>query len=205
MVVAIDAQANHQFLPSKLDQEPSMSSMSILNKTTFIAQFVIRKGEQIIARLPGIAPGASMTVPTDDSYQVTAMAVIDGNTYTSAPMDVSGPTGFLAQVIQVRAQGTYEFNVVETPSHAPNQLQFQKTCLSPVTYTIAKNGKALQTVVVRDSFETVTLDISDTFYIYAVVNGVTTDTVVTTNPSATVTAVQDTSDLEYGYYSLEIN
>lgn len=181
-----------------------MSNMTLRNNTDFVGQFVVRKGQQIIARIPGIAPNASMTVPTDNTFEVVATAVIEGNTYTSAPLDVSGSTGFLAQVIQVPAQGTYEFNVVETPSRNPTQLQFQKTCLSQVTYTITKNGKTLQTIVVPNSFEIVTLDIGDSYYIYAVINGVTTETEVTTNPLAMVTAVEDTSDMEYGYYMLQV-
>jgi hypothetical protein len=182
-----------------------MSYLSLRNQTPSVAQFVIRKGDQIIGRIPGIAPNASVEVPINNIYEVTAMAVIDGNTYTSAPLTVSGATGFLAQVIQLQEQGAYEFNVVETPSRNPGQLQFQKTCLSQVPFTISQNGKPLQTVVVTNSFETVALNIGDTFSIYAVVNGVTTDTVSTTNPVATITAVQDTSDMTYGYYSLAID
>lgn len=182
-----------------------MANMTLRNRTDYIAQYVVKKGQQIVARIPGIAPGATMTVPTDDTYEVTATAVIDGNTYTSAPLDVSGSMGFLAQVVQVQAQGTYEFNVLETPSRNPGQLQFQKTCLSSVTFTITKNGKPLQSVVVPNSFELVTIDIGDVFSIYAVVNGVTTDTSITTNPNAIVTVIEDTSDLEYGYFTLVIS
>jgi len=180
-----------------------MNNMTLYNHTKSITQFVVKKGEQIIARIPGIAPGASMQVPTDNKFEVTAMAVIDGNTYTSAPMDVSGSCGFLAQVLQVKAQGTYEFNVVEIASRSPSQLQFQKTCISPVTFTITKNKKPLQIVVVGDAFEVQTVDISDTFYVYAVVNGVTTETFVTNNPAATIVATVDDSDLEYGYATLD--
>lgn len=182
-----------------------MNSLTLRNNTKYISQYVIRKGEQIIARIPGIAPGAMMTVPTESTFEVIATAVINGNTYTSAPLDVSGAMGFLAQVVQVSSQGTYEFNVVEVPSKDPNQLQFQKTCLSPVTFTIMKNGQPLQAVVVSKSSNADSIDISDTFYIYAVVNGVTTDTSVTSNPNANVTAIEDTSDLEYGYFTLRVN
>ncbi|MBO9880838.1 hypothetical protein [Xanthomonas sp. D-109] len=182
-----------------------MKNMTLRNNSNYVAQFVVTKDQLVVARIPGIEPNATMLVPTDNTYQVIATAVIDGNTYISAPLDVSGPTGFLAQVLQVRSQGTYEFNVREIASRNPNQLQFQKTCLSPVTFTITKNGRALQSVVVTDSFEVQPLNIGDTFSIYAVVNGVTTDTVVTSNPTATVTAVTDTSDLESGYATLDLS
>jgi len=183
----------------------NMSNMTLCNKTEYVVQFVVKQGQLAVARLPGIEPNTVMLVPIENAYEVTATAIIDGNTYTSAPLDVSGPTGFLAQVLQVRSQGTYEFNVEEIPSRNPNQLQFQKTCLSPVTFTITKNGRPLQTVVVSDSFEVQTVNIGDTFSIYAVVNGVATDTLVTSTPTVTVTALMDTSDLEHGYATLELS
>ena len=70
-----------------------------------------------------------MLVPVDDAFQIIATSIIDGNSYTSAPMEVSAAMGFLAQVVQVPAQGTYEFRVVQTPASSPDQLQFQKACL----------------------------------------------------------------------------
>lgn len=181
-----------------------MSSITLRNNTKYVAQYVVKKGQQVIARIPGIEPNAQMTIPTNETFEVVATAVIDGNTYTSAPQDVQGSTGFLAQILQVPAQGTYEFDVQEVASKTPNALEFQKTCLSAVTFTITKDGKPLQNVVVKDGFMTQTLDISDTFYVYAVVNGVTTAVTTFTNASAVVTANTDTSDLENGYVSLDI-
>ena len=96
-------------------------SLTLRNSTNYAATFIVRQDQQVIARLPSIAAGSQLVVPLVDTYQVTATTVIDGNTYTSAPIDVSGAMGFLAQVIQVAPQGTYEFNVVEVPSRAPNQ------------------------------------------------------------------------------------
>lgn len=178
--------------------------ITLRNTTNYIAQFVVRKGGQVIARVPGIAPNAQMVVPTEGTYQVTAMTMIDGNTYTSPPMDVAGAGSFLAQVLQVRQQGTYEFDVVQGHSTRPDQMQFQKTSLAPVTFTIDRDGVVMQAVVVADSFAMETLEISDTFHVYAIVNGVTTDTVSTANPNAEVTATTDTSTLEQGYFTLDI-
>lgn len=181
-----------------------MSRLILRNNTLHIAMFVVRKGEQVVARIPGLAPGAQLQIPTTGVYRVMATTMIEGNTYTSAPMDVSGATGFLARVVQVQSQGTYEFDIVQTSSTSSDQLQFQKTCPFPVTFAIARDGVPMQAVVVTDSFEVKTLDISDTFYIHAVVNGVTTSTVATTNPDAVITAVVDTSHLEQGYFTLDV-
>lgn len=181
-----------------------MSHLTLRNTTAYVAQFVVLNGQQVIARLPGLMPNAQLVVPTGHTYQVVATTVIDGNTYTSAPLDVSGPAAFLAQVRQVYAQGTYEFEVVELPSTRPDQLQFQKTSLAPVSFTISKDGVPLQTVVVGNSFDVQTLTIGDTFYVYAVINGVTTDTVTTTNPNAVITAQNDDGTLEFGYFRLVV-
>ncbi len=182
-----------------------MSALTLRNHTDWTTQYVVRRGDQVIARLPGLVPGAQLQVPTTAVYQVVATTVIEGNTYTSAPLEVTGAAGFLARVRQVVAQGTYEFEVIELSSTRPDELQFRKTSLSPVTFSISRNGVVLQNVVVANSFEMVTLNIGDTYSIYAVINGVTTDTVTTTNPAATITAIADTSDLEFGYFTLEIS
>jgi hypothetical protein len=181
-----------------------MSQLTLRNNTPYVAQYVVRKGDQIIARIPAVEPNALLSIPTDESFEVLATTVIDGNTYTSAPQTVEGSTGFLARVLQVPAQGTYEFDVIEVPGKAPNTLEFQKTCLGAVTFTIIKNGKPLQTVVVDNDYGRRVLDIGDTFYVYAVVNGVTTATASFTSASATITVVLSNSDLERGYVDLLI-
>lgn len=181
-----------------------MSHLTLRNNTAYVAQYVVLNGQHVIARLPGLMPNGQMVVPTGHTYQVVATTMIDGNTYTSAPLEVSGAAAFLAQVRQVPVQGSYEFEVVELPSTRPDQLQFQKTSLAPVSFTISKDGVPLQTVVVSNSFEVQTLDIGDTFYVYAVINGVTTDTVTTTNPNAVITAHTDDSSLEFGYFTLVV-
>jgi len=90
-------------------------SITLLNQTRFIAQYVVRKDQQVIARLPALQAGAALSIPVDDRK------------------------------------------------------------------------------------------ISATFSIYAVINGVTTETVTTSNPNATVTAITDTSSLEDGYFVLTVN
>ncbi|KAF0813550.1 hypothetical protein IGB42_01901 [Andreprevotia sp. IGB-42] len=186
--------------------ESGSSQITLRNKTAYPSQFVVNKGEQVVARLPPLAPDAQASIPTGNVYEVVASTVIDGNTYTSAPLDVTGAMGFLAQVVQVAAQGTYEFVVTEVPSRSPDTLTFQKTCIGPVTFTVIKNCQPLQQVVVHDSYLDQTLDIGgDTYSIYAVINGVTTDPVVTQNPAAIVTAQPDDSSLEQGYFTLSID
>lgn len=180
-------------------------SITLCNQTQAVAQYIVKKGDQIIARIPGIEPNAQMIIPTNEIFEVVATTVIDGNTYKSRPETVKGSMGFLAQILQVPEQGTYEFDVQTKLSKKPNTLEFQKTCLGSVTFSITKDSKPLQHVVVDDNFTAQFVDISDTFYVYAVINGVTTAVSKFSNPSATVTALTNNSDLEYGYYNLQIN
>jgi hypothetical protein len=181
-----------------------VNSITLLNNTAFDAQYVVKKGEQTIAFIAAVAPNATVQIPTTETFEVQATTVIDGNTYTSALSSVQDGMGYLAQVLQASGQGTYVFDVQEMPAALPTTLSFQKTCLSPVTFTITKNGVPLQNVLVHDS-NVQTLNVGDAFYVYAVVNGVTTATSTFTNPSATVTAVSGTSDLEYGSPTLVIS
>ena len=181
-----------------------MPFLSLQNHTRFPVVFVVKKGERTIARTPPTAPGAILRVPDTQTCTVVAATVIEGNTYTSAPITVTGPAGFLARVLQHTPQGTYLFEMQELPPHGPDRLEFQTTTLSPVTFTISNNGIHLQAVIVNDAFKIVSLSLADTFSIYAIINGVTTEVIQTGDPDAVVTAIEDTSDLEHGCYMLVI-
>lgn len=182
-----------------------MPFLSLQNNTRFPAIYVVKKGEQTIARTPPVAPGGVLRVPDTQNFTVVATTVIEGNTYTSAPITVSGPAGFLAQVLQHAPQGTYLFDMQEIPPRGPDLLEFQTTTTSPVTFTISDSGIHLQTVVVKDAFNIVTLSLAGTCSIYAIINGVTTEVVRTDDPDAVITAIEDTSGLEHGDYMLVIS
>lgn len=156
----------------------------------------------MVTRLAGVGAGGQVVVPIDDRYDVTASTVLDGNTYTTAPIAFEGASGFLAQILQDASQDSYEFKLVQTPSTAPDQLQFQKTCISPVTFNLSRNGKLLQSIVVSNSFEMKTLERGDTFNVFAVINGVTTATLVTSDQEATIRAVDENLQGESNVFSL---
>lgn len=181
-----------------------MSVLTFMNKTIYIAQFIVYKGERVIARLPGIAPGAKLEVPTTDDFTVTASTQLDGCTYTSAAFNVAGPMSFLAQVKQNKAQGTYEFQMIASPSSSHDQMEFQNTCINPVTFLLSRNGLPLQSVIASNSFSKETLAIGNTYKVYAVINGITTDTLEIGNSNAVVVATVDDTFLEGGYFSLSV-
>lgn len=54
-----------------------MSALTFLNRTPYPAQFVVRKGEQIVAGLPSVAPGGQIRVPSDGMDTVTDSTMSD--------------------------------------------------------------------------------------------------------------------------------
>jgi hypothetical protein len=185
-------------------RERQMSALTFRNQTPHIAQFVAKRGQQIIARLPNVAPQAELKAPSDDVYSVVAATIMEGNTRSTAPVTVTGPMRFLAQIKLNAPHGTYDFEMLTMSSPLADQLVFQTTTRGPVTFTISKNGTPLQSVVVRDSLKAESLRIDLTYSVYAVIYGVTTEIVQTTNPNAVITAVVDNSKLEPGNFSLTI-
>lgn len=180
--------------------DASTSRLTLQNETASIAQFVVRRGDATIARLPGLAPGAVQRIPTTQAYTVVATTILEGNTYTSAPIVFTGAMRFLAQVVQHQAQGTHAFDVVTMPSTDLHQLQFQNTSIGPVTLQLSQDGAPLQTVVVDNSFASATLQIGDTCSIHAAINGITTATVTTDNPDAVLAAVEEAS----GFFTIAV-
>jgi hypothetical protein len=181
-----------------------MSALIFHNQTLYIAQFIAKQGQLVMARLPGVAPQAELRLPSDDDYTVAATTIIEGNTYSTAPASVTGPMQFLAQIKQNVTQGTYDFEMLVEPSPQADQMIFEKTTIGPVTFTISKNGAPVQSVVVPDSFRTESLTVAGSYSVYAVINGITTDTVQTTNPNAVITAVVDNTAPETGYFMLTV-
>lgn len=179
--------------------------ITLINQTVFDAQFFVQKGEQVVASLLGLGPGGRVQVSATSEYEVAAQTSIGGNVYTTAPVSVDGAACFLAQVLQNKSEQTYVFDMKKFAPTAPNQLQFEKTCLAPVIFTIFKDGKPLQAIAVNDSFMCSSLALSDTYSIYAVVNGITTDIASTDNPNSIVTVVHANASDDVGYLALELS
>jgi len=52
-------------------------------------------------------------VPDTQTCSVVAITIIESNTYTSAPMTVTGSAAFLARVMQQALHGAYLFEIRE--------------------------------------------------------------------------------------------
>jgi hypothetical protein len=181
------------------------TALTLYNTTDSDAQMIVTKGEQVVVFMPAIKAGQKVVVPSTDIYDVIATTVIDGNTYYSKSMTVTGPTGFAARVVQDYDQGTYVFDVQQIDSTSSSQMQFQSTWRDTVNFAISKDGKFLQNVTCADAFNVQVIQLGDTFSFKAIINGVTTAVQYSGNPNATCTAVNDTAQRNIGYYTLQIS
>lgn len=178
--------------------------ITLTNNTSYVAQFLVYKGEQLIDRIPGIEAGGKCLVPTSDTYQVTATSVLNKNTYISSPMSAKPGDKFKAQVLQISNQGTYDFDVVRSDGSKPDSMEFETTTNSPVIFSVLKDNKPLQNVTVSDNYIGESLYVGNTFQIYAVINGVTTSTITTNDGSANISAQNNTSALEADFFHLAL-
>jgi len=182
-----------------------MSSLTLVNSTESVAQFVVKRGELVIARIPCVEPGGTVLVPTDLEFEVVAQAVIEPDTPVSASHKMEGALRFVANLVEGQAQNTKNFRLQVKPSTKPDVLLFEKTCLSPVVFAITREGHALQNVVVNDTFEAASIHISNLFSVYAVINGMGTHRGVTSNPSASVILKHEDSAHGGELFALQIN
>lgn len=102
--------------------------------------------------------GATIAMPIANAYEVVATTQLEGNTYTSPPFTVTSGQGFRAQVLHTMQEGAYVFEVALFAT-APNVLVFEKTTRNPVTFSILKNGRSFQSIVVTDNFFSKTVDL----------------------------------------------
>lgn len=180
-----------------------MSNLTLVNDTESVAQFVVKRGELVIARIPCVEPGGRVLVPTDMDFEVIASAVVAAENSVVASHKVSGAARFIA-TLSVK-QAIPEFSLTVKPASKQDAFQFEKNCLNPVVFSIMRDGMPLQNVVVNDSFESAVVRIGNLFSVHAVVNGKSSNHGVTSNASAHVTLTRDTNNPGGGFFALNIN
>ncbi|MBV8657299.1 MAG: hypothetical protein JO142_05670 [Burkholderiales bacterium] len=180
-----------------------MNTLTLHNGTDCLTKFVVHKNQQYIPRLPIVQPGAILTVPTGNRFEIVATTVIDGRTYTSGPINTTEAAIFVAEVLNIWPHNEYMLNIKQIPRRDLRQLQFRTTCLRTVTFTIKKNGQLLGSVAVSDPVETINVDVTDTYHVYAIINGITTKIHSLTNPNTVVSAVRCSAD--EGYFALALS
>lgn len=180
-----------------------MSNLTLVNDTDSVAQFVVKRGELVIARIPCVEPGGRVLVPTDMDFEVIASVVVTADNPVMATHKVSGAARFIANL--GLKHSTPDFDLAVKPATKQDAFQFEKTCLNPVVFSIVRDGMPLQNVVVNDSFESAAVRIGNLFSVHAVVNGKSSNHGVTSNASAHVTLTRDTNNPGDGFFALSIN
>lgn len=183
-----------------------MSNLTLENDTEHVAQFVVKRGELVIARIPCVEPGGRVLVPTELEFEVIASVAVEPDAPVTASHKLGGAARFVANLVaEAQDASAPALDLVAKPANKPDALQFEKTCLNPVVFAITRDGKPLQNVVVNDAFESAVVRIGNLFSVHAVVNGRTSNHGVTSNANAHVTLTRDEEQPEGGFFTLKIN
>lgn len=170
-----------------------MSRMTFKNKVQdFPAQFNITQNGDLTG-IVSASSGGKVTVPTSDSYEVYGMITLGDNIYTT------GKQTFEARSQNVLAQckqrdGTFVFELVLSPGTQPQMITFRNTTTVDVQFHINKNDSPLEAVKVCDPYNQVSISTEDIYSIQAIVNGITTECVSTTDPNATLVTFDNNID-----------
>lgn len=171
-----------------------MSQLTLINEVPdFPAEFRVRQGNDQVARISVQADEGKVVIPTTDSYVATAQTTVDGFQVTSGPQYFSDRSAhLLAQVLQ--EDGGFDFQLVESAGTKPDAIVCENTWRQPVSFNVVRNGSPLGTVKVANEFNTVEISTEEIYGIYAIIDGVTTETLITDNPNATILAYRDNND-----------
>jgi hypothetical protein len=178
-----------------------MSAFTISNTTTYPAKIVVSKGtpggpNNLVATVP-ISPSGQTIVPTTQSYSAYFWITMeDGNTYKSTPVSFDSPSMVLtAQMQMVESGGTFNFQIGAVPGTATNQIVLVSECRNPVTFYIMTTTEStnptssLQTAVVVNQVNSISLSTAETYTFQGKVNGVNTVPVTVTPTSTTYPGV----------------
>lgn len=180
-----------------------MSAITLLNRTDRLVVFRIHSGERPVLRPPALAPGASQRIPTAVVHRVVATTEVEGNTYTSAPVETVGAADFVARMVSVPPHSLHALELQREAATRPDRLLLQAETPSSATFVVQREDGARQTVVVYSAGEA-SVHIRETFSIYAIVDGVTTGTLSTDDPDARIAVVPEPGMPASGDYVLVV-
>ncbi|QSQ25767.1 hypothetical protein JY651_12885 [Pyxidicoccus parkwayensis] len=173
--------------------EPGTVGFTLLNTTDSSAEFRIIQGSNQVARV-GIAPGGSAKVPMGNAYTVQASTVMDHIELTTAPVSFKANAAHLLALMKMTQPGLYDFQLVQLGARQQQAIILENTWREPVTFTISRNGSPYQVVTVVDEHNTASVTTVQQWECYAIVNGITTETVQVKDPNAVISATQDNND-----------
>jgi hypothetical protein len=166
------------------------SAISLVNQVPAsvapMAEFRVSQGAEI-GRV-GVHAGETAVVPTSTEYKAQATTSMGDFTLTSNIVSFNtASVNLTAQVIT--ENGYYDFQLTEAPGTDPNGIVLENVWRNPVQFTLTRPNSPFQIVTVVDEHNNATISTPQHWQVYAIVNGVTTSTESTMNPSAKFTLV----------------
>lgn len=173
-----------------------MSAITLVNATSpssdLTAEFRLFQGNNQIARI-GVHAGARASIPTTASYSAQCSTTMGDFTLTSNTVNFSNPSvNLLAQVLV--ENGYYDFQLTMLPGTAAYTVLCENTWREPVQFKLTMPGTPVQIVTVVDEHNNSPISTVQQWTCYAIVNGITTATVTTSDPNATISILADNND-----------
>lgn len=98
---------------------------------------------------------------TFDTFTAVGEATFDGKVYVAEGIvfDQSG-IALVAESSKTE-DGEFVFQILQvTSSRRPGFARFEKTCFQPVSFNVYRNGEPMYEVVVKSTFDVMTLDLN---------------------------------------------
>lgn len=162
---------------------------SIPQSVASTAEFRLSQGSNQIARI-GVHAGAQAAIPTNSPWSAQAVTTMSGGALESNVVTFAEQSILLGAQI-VEEGGVVDFQLVTKPGVRPWTITLQNAAPQPVQFTLTQPGSPVQIVNVVDENNSGQIPTAQQWQAYAIVNGITTQTVTTANPNATITAVAD--------------
>jgi hypothetical protein len=182
-----------------------MSAITLINSYdgADAAEFRVFQGDHQACRLR-VGRGGEATMPTDMEYVVQTTTNMDDFTLTSNTISFEGNSIkgnsiiLLAQIVVEK--GYSDFQLEASQGTQPDMIVLKNTWENPVHFKIIPPNDPMQIITVVDEHNYPLISTTQAWTIYAIVNGITTETVETDNPNATIRLVSD-----YGPIRLEVS
>jgi len=172
-----------------------MSAITLVNSISAgvapTAEFRLFQGIDRIARV-GVHAGGQVVIPTASEYSAQATTSMGELTLTSNPVNFDASSMLLiARVIS--ENGDYDFQLVESPGVHVSTIALENTWTNPVQFKLTRPNSPFQIVTVVDENNDSEISTAQQWTVYAIVNGITTQTLTVTDPNATITAAAGNS------------
>jgi hypothetical protein len=167
-----------------------MSHFTLINATTAAALVMVTRDDSLIACVP-ISAGDTVYLPDADSYRAVARVTLeDGDTYASNTVGFSGHTQNLtAEVIE--QDGSFAFRLSQAPGTVPSGVMLLNRAHFPVAFEISIEDTPFNSVTLVDDNSEGLVGTGDLHSFCSIVDGITTDPIVTPHTELTVEVYSD--------------